>query len=273
MRINEEIQQQLNDCLGLLKNVLGRDLLGVYLYGSFLVGGLQKYSDIDLFVVTNRSTTTEEKIELTTHLLHISGIYMKGIKHPIEMTVVEKAAVNPWQYPPLFDFQYGEWLRQSFEMGNFEPWQSQEMPDLAIIITQILLKSHTLAGEKPERLLAPVPYYDFMKAMLNDLDRLTDDLKDDTRNVPLTLARIWSTLETNIIRSKPDAADWVIRRLTSKHQPVMERAKSICIGHEEEYWDDLSESIKPCAEYMKRRINEQYLLINLKDPSNNITIA
>ncbi|VEG91182.1 aminoglycoside adenylyltransferase domain-containing protein [Legionella spiritensis] len=267
------VQQQLHECLEIIKHVLGTDLLGVYLYGSYLIGGLQKYSDIDLFVVTNRSTTIKEKIELTTLLLQISGIYMKGIKPPIEMTIVEKAAVNPWHYPPLFDFQYGEWLRESFEMGNFEPWQNREMPDLALIITQILLRSHTLWGEKPEQLLVPVPYYDFIKAMLSDLDRLADDLEEDTRNVLLTFARIWSTLETNMIRSKPDAADWVIERLPSKYRLVMKRAKSICTGNEEEYWDDINESIKSCTDLMISRINEQKSSINLKDPSKKIMLA
>ena len=49
---SHEMQQQLKDSLELLKMILGPDLLGVYLYGSSLVGGLQKYSDIDVFVVT-----------------------------------------------------------------------------------------------------------------------------------------------------------------------------------------------------------------------------
>lgn len=273
MKSTNEIQRQLNDCLELLENVFGSDLLGVYLYGSYLVGGLQKYSDIDLFVVLNRTTTAEEKNELTSHLLQISGIYMKDIKPPIEITVVEKTMVNPWQFPPNFDFQYGEWLRQSFEMGNVEPWQSREMPDLAIIITQILLKSHTLAGENPEQLLAPVPYCDFMKAMLNDLDRLTDELEDDTRNVLLTLARIWSTLVTNKIRPKPDAADWVIERLPSKYQQVMKRAKSICIGNEEEYWDDLNVCVRACSDFMTSRIIERKSSINFNDTSKHISIA
>lgn len=39
-----EVQQQREESLELLKAVFGADLLGVYLYGSSLVGGLQKYS-------------------------------------------------------------------------------------------------------------------------------------------------------------------------------------------------------------------------------------
>lgn len=61
---SHEMQKQLQGFLEGLKMILGPDLLGVYLYGSALVGGLQKYSDIDLFVVTNRATTGEEKREL-----------------------------------------------------------------------------------------------------------------------------------------------------------------------------------------------------------------
>ena len=110
---SSNMQQQLKDTLELLKMILGPDLLGVYLFGSSLVGGLQKYSDVDLFVVTNRKTTSEEKTRLTGNLLQISGTYMKSSKLPIEMTLVEKATINPWQYPPHFDFQYGEWLRKS----------------------------------------------------------------------------------------------------------------------------------------------------------------
>lgn len=267
------MQQQLKDSLELLKMILGPDLSGVYLYGSSLVGGLQKHSDIDLFVVTNRMTTLEEKTRLIANLLQISGIYMKSSKLPIEMTVVEKAAVNPWRYPPYFDFQYGDWLRTSFEKGIIEPWPTYEMPDLALIITQVLLKSQTLWGLEPEQLLAHVPYHDFMKAMLHDLDRLTTDLEHDTRNVLLTYARIWSTLETNTIRPKPAAADWVMSHLPKVYRPVMKRAKSVCIGVENEYWDDIEGLIKPCAGFMAGKINAHVSLINFDDPNRLIKLA
>lgn len=270
---NHEIQQQLKDSLELLNMILGPDLLGVYLYGSFLLGGLQKYSDIDLLIVINRATTSEEKNRLIINLLQISGIYMKSSKLPIEMTFVEKGMIKPWRYPPLFDFQYGEWLRESFEKGIIEPWTTYEMPDLALIVTQVLLKSQTLWGLEPEQLLVHVPYQDFMKAMLHDLNRLATDLEHDTRNVLLTYARIWSTLETNEIRPKPVAADWVMKHLPEIYLPVMKRAKSICIGLEKEHWDDIELLIKPCADFMVNKINAQISLTNFDDPNKLIKIA
>jgi predicted nucleotidyltransferase len=270
---SSEVQQQIKESLKLLRTVLGSDLLGVYLYGSSFVGGLQRYSDIDFFVITSRATTLEERRHLVTNLLQISGIYMKSIKLPIEMTLVEKTAINPWHYPPQFDFQYGEWLRTSFEQGDIEPWETHEMPDLAVIITQILLKSHTLFGLEPKQLLPEVPYSNYIEALLYDQSRLIADLKDDTRNVLLTYARTWSTLKTNAFRSKPSAADWAIHHLPKAHQPVMNRAKLICIGVENEHWDDIQLLVKPCADFMVDQIHQASALVNLNDPNNFISLA
>jgi len=101
------MQYHLKDSLELVKRVLGSDLLGVYLYGSALVGGLQKYSDLDLLVATNRTTTLKEKSRLVAKLLQISGIYMKSSKFPLEMTLVEKTAVNTWSIPLFLIFNMG----------------------------------------------------------------------------------------------------------------------------------------------------------------------
>lgn len=257
--------QQIIKCLNLVKQIFGQDLLGVYLYGSSILGGLQKYSDIDLFVVLNRPTTREEKTKLITTLLKISGIYMKSEEHPIEMTTVKKSQVNPWHYPPQFDFQYGEWLRNQFENGDVEPWSTKEMPDLALLITQILLASTTLEGPSPDELLCKVPYKDFMAAITDALPHLMSNLDSDTRNVLLTLARIWSTLATDVISSKPTAANWAINYLPEKYHPVIKRAKAICVGEEKEYWNDIQDLIKPCADFIQNEANNKITEIMVSD--------
>jgi streptomycin 3"-adenylyltransferase len=57
---DQEMEKQITQCLRLVERIFGQDLLGVYLYGSAVMGGLQRYSDIDLFVVSNRPTSREE---------------------------------------------------------------------------------------------------------------------------------------------------------------------------------------------------------------------
>lgn len=258
LKLDSGGRKQIQQCLDLFQKIFGSDLLGVYLYGSAVLGGLQKYSDLDLFVVLSRSSTTAEKTKLVEALLKISGIYMQDLKPPIELTVVVQSEVNPWRYPPKFDFQYGEWLREEFEQGNIEPWSDKLMPDLAILITQVRLSSVVLFGESADSLLPQVPYKDFMRASAQALPSLLTELETDTRNVLLTLARIWATLETDMVRSKPEAADWVLEHLPKDYIPVMKRAKAICIGQQQEYWEDLVELIKPCAEFIASQANKKF---------------
>lgn len=274
LTFDSSVEKQIHKCLNLVKEIFGQDLLGIYLYGSSILGGLQKYSDIDLFVVANRSTTHEEKVKISTALLKISGIYMKSKKLPIEMTIVEKSEINPWRYPPRFDFQYGEWLRKQFEHGNIEPWQTKEMPDLALLITQILLANTTLVGTNPNQVFCTVPYRDVIMAIKDTLPNLMSELDSDTRNVLLTLARVWSTVATDAIYSKPAAADWVVNRLPEKYCPVMERAKAICQGEEREYWDDLQALIKSCADFILSEVQNKITKIMASDdPYRSIKIA
>ena len=260
---DEKVKEQINDCVELLTKVLENDLLGVYLYGSYLLGGLQKFSDIDLFAVSKRETTRKEKELLEKALLKISGIY--SVSHdlkPIELIIVTKSEVIPWKYPPeydypKFDFLYGDWLRKEFENGILEPWHTKEMPNLALIITQILLQHKTLFGLNPEELLEEVPYSDFVHGTTAELSFLIRDIDWDTRNILLTLTRMWSTLETDTIRSKENAVSWAIEKIPEEFRPVLENARAVLQGEKEESWEELKNSIRPCAEYMIERIKNQ----------------
>lgn len=271
---DENIKQQINDSLNLLKDVLGSDLLGVYLYGSIVMGGLTKYSDIDLFAISNRETTLEEKGKLIKALLKISGVYgvSKNLK-PIELTVVVSSVVNPWKYPPKFDFMYGDWMRKDFEGGNIEPWPSKEQPNLALVVTQLLLSHKALYGPKPHELLSEIPYSDFVKSSTAEIGSLIEEINWDTRNVLLTLARVWCTVETDSIRSKENATSWAINKIPYNFRPVLENAKAILLGEKEESWVSFKDLIKPTVEFMVEKINENLSRINSSQKETKITIA
>ena len=89
-----------------------------------------------------------------------------------------------------------------------------------------------------------------MGAMLGGIDPLLADLDDDTRNVVLTLARIWSTLGTGAFHSKDAAADWALERLPPEHRAVLARARAIYLGAEPERWDDLRPRLRPHVDHV-----------------------
>ena len=69
-------------------------------------------------------------------------------------------------------------------------------------------RDRTLSGAEVTR--GPLA---FVVALLDVIPSLMADLDDDVRNVLLTVARVWFTIETGTIASKDVAADWVISRL------------------------------------------------------------
>jgi predicted nucleotidyltransferase len=244
-------RQQLDRVLVLARDILGPDLVGAYLFGSAALGGLQPRSDLDVLIVSSRATTRGEKRRLVDRLLAISGQDTPhGWWRHIELTIVVEADIRPWRYPPRFDFQYGDWLRDEFESGNVEPWPTTTNPDLASLITMVLLGNAPLLGPPPAQVFDPVPHDDLIRAIVGDIDALLDDLDRDTRNVILTLARIWSTVATGKIRAKDAAAGWALTRLPQEHRAVLARARSVYLGQEEEHWDDLQSQVRPCVQYV-----------------------
>jgi predicted nucleotidyltransferase len=250
-----EDARQLERVVELVHEVLGQDLVGAYLFGSAVLGGVRPESDLDVLAVSARPTTREEKGRLVERLLSISGRRTpEGRWRRLELTVVVASDVRPWRFPPRFDLQYGDWLRGDFERGELEPWPTTENPDLAVLLTMALQADRPLLGPPPADVLDPVPRDDLVQAMLEGVDPLLEELDTDTRNVVLTLARIWSSIETGAIRSKDAAADWALPRLPETHRPVLARARAIYVGNEEERWDDLLPRVRSHAEHVAGEI-------------------
>jgi len=250
----EPLAEQVEQILAVVRGALGPEVVGAYLYGSAVAGGLRPGSDVDILVVSRRPTTGEEKQRLVDGLTPISR---RGIRQPawrpVELTVVAQPDVRPWRYPPRVDFQYGEWLHDEFESGNLEP-SPQSNFDLAVLLTLVLLRARPLLGAPAAEVVDPVPRDDLVRAMLHGVDSLLADLAPDTANVVLTLARTWTTIATGEVRSKDEAADWALSRLPEEHRPVLDRARSVYLGFDEDRWDDLHARVRPHADHVLREI-------------------
>jgi streptomycin 3"-adenylyltransferase len=231
-------EAQLHDVVVLVRDVLGEDSLGAYLFGSAVHGGLHADSDLDVLAVSARRLTLDEKRRLALALMDLSrhGGSPPGTRR-LELTVVVASEVRPWPVGrmPRFDFQYGNWLRDDFRAGRFEPWPP-ENPDAGALITMTVLHGRALVGPAPADLLEAPPPAELARLMVADLPSLLADLDTDTRNVLLTLARIWTTLATGTIRSKDGAADWALVRLPVELRPPLAMAREGYLGIAVDGW-------------------------------------
>ncbi|MEV5882668.1 aminoglycoside adenylyltransferase family protein [Streptomyces sp. NPDC052020] len=237
----------------IVRRHLGGNVLGAYLHGSATLGGLRPHSDVDVLAVVRDRTTYAQRRDLTRQLMDVSG---GAGQRPVELIVVVEGEVRPWRHPPVREYLYGEWLRDGFERG-LVPGPEPD-PDLAPLLTMVLRADAPLYGPPPAELLDPVPHDDLRRAIVAGVPELMRELGPDTRNVLLTLARIWSTLATGEIRSKDAAAGWALARTPARHRPVLARARAVYLGEAEERWDDLLPGVRPCADFLAARIAEDY---------------
>lgn len=252
----DPVEEQTDAVLRVLDAVLPAGaLVAAARYGSAVDGGLQPDSDLDLFGVLDRRLTDKEKRGLVAGLVPISVRPARPRTwRPVELTLVVHHEIRPWRYPPRLDFQYGEWLRESLVGGNLAPWPPTN-PDVAVLVAMVRGAGRPLRGPAPVDLLDPVPRADVTRAMLDELAPLVDDLGSDTRNVLLTLARMWSTVVTGEIRNKDAAASWAIERLPAVHRPLLERARAAYLGETDDHWHDPA-SVGSVADALVDRIRE-----------------
>ncbi len=132
------------------------------------------------------------------------------------------------------------------------------MPDLALVLTVTLSGNHPLTGPPPAKLLDPVPHADLVRASVAGIPALLAELDDDTRNVLLTLARIWTTLATGEIKTKDDAASWALAHLPPEHRPALEHARKryLTCHYQDEVWSDrVKAQVRPLIDEVLTRID------------------
>lgn len=247
---------QIDQIVRLIDDVLGTGTIGAYLHGSSVLGGLRPASDLDVLVVTRRPMAEPQRRALIEELLKISGTAAGG--RSIELTVVVQSEVRPWRFPPTRDFLYGDWLRDELASGGGPG--PQPTPDLALLISMALAGDHPLLGPPPARVLDPVPPADLVRGSVAGIPDLLSDLAEDTRNVVLTFARIWTTVATGEIRSKDAAADWALDHLPPEHRPALQHAKNLYLSssYADETWSpELRATARPCVGEMLARINDR----------------
>jgi predicted nucleotidyltransferase len=254
--MQERDRRQLGRVVTLVRDVLGRNVVGAYLLGSAVEGGLHPHSDLDVLVVCERALSRKEKRKLVDRILPISWRQTpSGIDRGIELTVVVHSDVRPWRYPPNRDFQYGDWLRLALERGETEHWAAKADPDLASLITQVLAADVALIGPPPPKVFDPVPFPDVLDAIVVGVDHWVGNIDEDTRNGILALARIWSASATGSLHSKDAAAAWALDRLPEDYKAVLARARAIYLGGEEDHWDDVREQVRGYVEYVVEEID------------------
>lgn len=250
MQAAPEETEQISAAMAGLCDILGDGLLAVYLHGSAVSGGLRPQSDIDLLAVVDRGLTVGERAALLSSLLRLSARHpaVPGGRRCLEVMVFTRPDLADNLFPARAEFVYGEWLRDAFEAGE-TPMPSQD-PVFTLVLAQAWQEARTLFGPDRNMLLPEISAVTVRRAMHDLLPTLLEGLQDDTRNVLLTLARMWHTASSRAFVSKDEAALWAIPRLARDKALTLAHAREAYLGEVADDWQGGRDAARKLADQL-----------------------
>lgn len=206
------------------REILGENLVGVYLHGSLAMGCFQpQKSDIDLLFVTEEPMTLEQKRALLELVVSLNG---EAPEKGIEMSVVRREHCRHFVYPTPFDLHFSpahlDWIRRDLQ-GYLRDMQGTD-PDLAAHFTITRRYGIPLWGEPVEKVFGPVPKADYLDSIWQDVSGAEEDVQENPVYVVLNLCRVAAYLDEDAVLSKKQGGEWGLRALPEAWHPLIGEA-------------------------------------------------
>jgi predicted nucleotidyltransferase len=201
-----ELNELLRRFVVRVETILGGDLLGIYLTGSFALGRGDAASDCDFLVAVEHALSGEQEQELRRlhdEVLGWPGYWasnLEGSYAPKPDLETLAALGRPWLY-----------VDRGHREMEWSPHCNTE--DVRWVLRE---RSPTLAGMRPREFACEVPPELLQNAMRPQIERFLDDLLTwasfdlswTQRYAVESTSRMLYTLENGAVVSKPDALDW-----------------------------------------------------------------
>ncbi|HYX42181.1 MAG TPA: aminoglycoside adenylyltransferase domain-containing protein [Pyrinomonadaceae bacterium] len=200
--------------------MLGRNLVGIYLYGSLTQRAFKpKHSDVDLIVVTRRDLSAAQFRRLDAWLKRAreanawaARLQMSFLIRDQVLTMNAKACL----------YQFGQ-LKRSGSDGN------------PIIWLNVLRSGVVLHGPPPESFVPEITPEIFLQALAREVGYLRAEIceqpQSEWRDVPsyrvyavLTLCRILYSHRHGTVVSKQRAAKWALETLPARWHALIRQA-------------------------------------------------
>jgi hypothetical protein len=219
-KIPAQVSALLKDLTVQLPAILGRNLVGIYLYGSLTQRAFNpRRSDVDCIVVTQRDLSDAQFKRLKVWLSRTvesnpwtSRLQMLFLIRDEILTMNSRACL----------YQFGQ-LRRSGSDGN------------PIIWMNVLKSGMVLCGPRPESFVPEITCEMLFEALEREVGYLREEIsckpESEWRDVPsyrayavLTLCRILYSSRKGTIVSKNHAAKWAIKHLPEEWNEIIFQA-------------------------------------------------
>ncbi len=206
--------------------ILKSNFTGAYLQGSLAIGDFDEHSDVDFVVVTEDDLTESQLADLGVmhERIHtLGGRYRPD--YPAPSRVLDP---DHWEVRLEGSYIPRRWLK-SWESAGHKHWykdngsrvlELSDHDDTLVVRWTLRERGVCLSGPDPKLLIDPIPAHALRREVATTLHKIWDSMDDpwwhNGFGQPfgvLTVCRILYTMETGMIHSKRQSAEWALAHL------------------------------------------------------------
>ena len=221
MNIDANTRALISRYSDLSREILGENLLGLYLHGSAVMGCFHpKKSDLDFLAVIREPIGDSVKREYMEMVVRLDA---EGPAKGIEMSIVTEDVCNPFVYPTpfLLHFSRGhlDWYRNNPEEYIREMNGTDR--DLAAHFTVLRNRGLCLYGVPIPEMFGEVPERDYTDSIFRDVADAEEEITENPMYLILNLARVLAYLRNRKVLSKKEGGLWGLENLPETYHPLL----------------------------------------------------
>lgn len=206
------------------KDILGNNLVGIYLHGSAVMGCFNdKKSDIDLLVVVNNILSDEEKLRYMDMVVQLNAFApSKGI----ELSIIRKYVCKPFIYPTPFELHFSiahlDWYKR--DSYDYIKKMKGTDKDLASHIMIIYHRGLCLYGEEICNVFEDVGQKVYLESIWYDIEHSEEDIIENPVYITLNLCRVLAYKQEKLILSKHEGGKWGLDNVPERYCKLIQQA-------------------------------------------------
>ena len=219
------------------QEILGDNLIGIYLHGSAAMGCYnEKKSDIDLLVVVEETVPNNIKHRFMDMVIDLNTYAPpKGI----ELSIIKRAVCNPFVYPTPFELHFSvthlEWYKTN-PLDYIDKMKGTDK-DLAAHLTIIYHRGKCLYGSGIKDVFGVVSKEDYFDSIWSDIENAETEIMNNPTYMILNLCRVLAYKKEELILSKQEGGEWGVCNVPEKYQPLIVQALAEYSSDKTTEWD------------------------------------
>lgn len=190
------------------QNILGENLVGIYLHGSAVMGCFNSQkSDLDFIIVIRDPVSNAAKRAYMDRVIELNR---QAPAKGIELSIVRENVCNPFVYPTPFELHFSiahlNWYQT--DPDDYVEKMHGTDNDLAAHFTIIYHRGQTLYGKAIRDVFAEVSREHYFDSIWGDIENAQEEITENPAYIILNLCRVLAYSKENLILSKLEGGKW-----------------------------------------------------------------